>query len=1112
MASVQNPANGQNTGTTGTGVAPQAGANPLSTPAGGNAPVLGEAAPGGSQPSTGALALGNKPAAQPGGIDSLPLADAASEEVLGKARQAVYKAKGVIVKRSARPLNYQQQVVAKLSRMMGKTVTFIERASQTGEMPNGFVNHFAGEHIFLDVDSTHPVLEVLMHEGTHALPTHIRDKLKKVVLQKVSQEGKEAFLKEYGYAKETDFTKDEEVTAFVTQLVAKNPRFFQDLRKALGNRDFAELAKVIISKIKSWFNNTSDFDAEFMGKYVPDVQAVHDAAVQAYAEAMREMGVQPDADVMAPAFAQKKPNTVEQQDDEPDDSRATIEQADIPETVDDQATLESTLKLAKSKAWNKGRDLKVAIQSAVQAAASAAGVDVGAPSEASTKYLVRVGVKDALAALKQNANAVGWYDLKTRQALAVMSLVHPELARDENARFAMVWAMAVTSNGLKVGKNFEIAEQVYRTYKQTGGMPTNLGIGNASKAINDSLGLFNELRAAWGIDNLRQFMLTNFTVKEITGIAKDLKPGGEHADVVVKGAAILGPKIGNGFFSNLYGSFDALTMDRWLIRTWGRWTGTLISPLEKQTAKARDRLAANLSTITSDPAEVTRLGEAIGKPITADMALEDLANAVQKASMEPATRKVMNSTPAGEELRKAGNGLAKYLDGQKEAPAGPTERKYIRKVFGEMLSQLRQDPAYKDLSMADLQAVLWYAEKRLYETAKEDPSSEDVEGYSDDEAPDYANAAAAVAREAGISDRRIQNALKREEQDGRTTDARPSDGQPQADRFGLPQAPGGFADKERKSFVEWQALKRIGDRRLGGKELSWSYEGKSAGDGGRVRRLADLGVTYVAEWTLGTKAKNVFKANNLKSISMFELAPGDLNNAQKFADAITASKNSTPFGAAVYVYPVKSSEDETGYTDMRLFLSKDGKNGVAVKRDGDIVSVFAENGSGNSLSLMQVALAAGGRKLDAFDTVLPRIYSRHGFRVVARTEWNDQFAPTGWDKATFMPFNDGEPDVVFMVYDPAHGEMYEPSDGKTYDDYDKAAAAQKRAVNKVAKDVPSSGPIFSNKAQPNLDQDITLEIPVEGGKTARLTINAQAYITQLDAREDALRMVKECLL
>jgi hypothetical protein len=249
------------------------------------------------------------------------------------------------------------------------------------------------------------------------------------------------------------------------------------------------------------------------------------------------------------------------------DDAAEINQGTVPKSVDAAATLDSTLTLAKSQVWQKGRDLKVAMQAAVQALARAAGVDVGAPSPQTTEYLIRVGVKDALFALEQNANAVGWYDLKTRQALAIMSLIHPEIATDETAQLAFVWAMAVTSNGLKVDKNFEIAEKVYREYKRTGKMPTDAGIGTAGNAINKSLAQFNDLLAKWGPADLRKFMLSDFTVSEITGIDKALKPGGEHADVVVKGAAILGPKIGNGFFSNLFGNFDSLTMDRWLIRT-----------------------------------------------------------------------------------------------------------------------------------------------------------------------------------------------------------------------------------------------------------------------------------------------------------------------------------------------------------------------------------------------------------------------------------------------------------------------------------------------------------------------------------------------------------------
>ena len=43
------------------------------------------------------------------------------------------------------------------------------------------------------------------------------------------------------------------------------------------------------------------------------------------------------------------------------------------------------------------------------------------------------------------------------------------------------------------------------------------------------------------------------------------------------------------------------------------------------------------------------------------------------------------------------------------------------------------------LTMSDLQALLWYPEKRLYDTAKQKDG--ESRGYEDDEAPDYANAA-----------------------------------------------------------------------------------------------------------------------------------------------------------------------------------------------------------------------------------------------------------------------------------------------------------------------------------------------------------------------------------
>jgi hypothetical protein len=190
----------------------------------------------------------------------------------------------------------------------------------------------------------------------------------------------------------------------------------------------------------------------------------------------------------------------------------------------------------------------------------------------------------------------------------------------------------------------------------------------------------------------------------------------------------------------------------------------------------------------------------------------------------------------------------------------------------------------------------------------------------------------------------------------------------------------------------------------------------------------------------------VFRANDMVLPTFVELAP-TLENAQQFEKAIADNKAKLKFGAAVYVYP---AED---YQGMKLFMAEDGKSGVAVKPDGDIVSVFSTGGAGRAV--MELAVAAGGRKLDAFDTILPEFYAPHGFKAVARTKWNDDFAPDGWSKEAFSEFNDGQPDVVFMVYDPAKmdGE-YSSKDGKVMtgeDGYDQAVARQNREMKKAGK-------------------------------------------------------------
>ena len=145
-----------------------------------------------------------------------------------------------------------------------------------------------------------------------------------------------------------------------------------------------------------------------------------------------------------------------------------------------------------------------------------------------------------------------------------------------------------------------------------------------------------------------------------------------------------------------------------------------------------------------------------------------------------------------------------------------------------------------------------------------------------------------------------------------------------------------------------------------------------------------------------------------------------------FQKSIENSKVNNKFGSAVYVYGAEE------YSTFRNFLTKDGKTGFSVKPDGDIVSVFNTKGSGRKASTVPMLLLAvekGGNKLDAFDTMLPQLYSRIGFRPSSRTVWNDEFAPPDWDKNLFKNFNKGEPDVMFMHYDPDSKEIFEALSG-----------------------------------------------------------------------------------
>lgn len=460
----------------------------------------------------------------------------------------------------------------------------------------------------------------------------------------------------------------------------------------------------------------------------------------------------PAALAAAPAFRAMRNNARKQAQQGPlrrqvgaINPRAVKPFQDIPEPLQNATDLESSFKLADENHFPNMRMLKDTLQQRSLEAQKASGVDLTTPSAEADKILTSMVVADAATALRANSNAIGWYGRTVSQAKETLAAIHPEIQTDPNAEFAFMYALANTSNGLKVDKNFQLAEQAYQYYKANGKMPEDLGIGNAGGAMKATFKLYNQMVDEMGVDGLRELFNTRTTVGDLK--KRGFNISGERVGTEVYGSAIIGPKIGNGFFSNLMGNFDQLTMDRWLRRTWGRLNGTLIAERPDLVAQKHGMLRDTIKLLRADKEALKSFEELVGKvKMRSADDLNSLSVAIQKASMSPENRVVMNQSEAGSLLRRLGNGLAKDLDGQLEAPTA-AERTWIRRVFQGALEQLQEENP--DLTMADLQALLWYPEKRLYDKSKS--TGDDVaEGYADDEAPDYANAARDLARKLGV--------------------------------------------------------------------------------------------------------------------------------------------------------------------------------------------------------------------------------------------------------------------------------------------------------------------------------------------------------------------------
>lgn len=430
-------------------------------------------------------------------------------------------------------------------------------------------------------------------------------------------------------------------------------------------------------------------------------------------------------------------------------------------------------------------------------------------SEEDRQEVANIFAAEAEAALLSSSDALGWYDNTLKLAKQVLSKVYPEVtptlkngernpSYDADAEVALDFATAITSNGLAVTDNYDFATTQYDAWKasEDGKFPVE-GKGAQGGSMLAAFELWNKLvdrgYTPSGINNLlmtevrrgdlNRMMADVLDLENISDLPKQFKADSkELADEIVSVAYLLGPKIGNGFYRNLRGNFSPITMDRWWMRFMNRITGNPIkevnpTTLENNVNSIWTKISDNdLTDMDREILATARNRMTSGRLRKSDIIdISPIVNEIfEKDYYEASYKKKLDELKAqgyevkgkeGANARRIAQGVrpnrtpllqnigtyVKNLEAQlQEDPRSGSDRKAMRDVT-ERARQILNVATGIDISNADIQALMWYAEKRLYAAGGV------RKGRGDDN--DYADGAIYVLKKKGLNNAEIQDTL-----------------------------------------------------------------------------------------------------------------------------------------------------------------------------------------------------------------------------------------------------------------------------------------------------------------------------------------------------------------
>ena len=337
---------------------------------------------------------------------------------------------------------------------------------------------------------------------------------------------------------------------------------------------------------------------------------------------------------------------------------------------------------------------------------------------------------DAQQQLQQDDSGIGWYDLKTKSAMELMSRIHPELSNSNSQpHLEFTVLVALISQNNSVGINFRQANEAYTYYKNNNKLPEKPYAGKSGNIIKQNIALAFEAIKSKGWTKFKNTLQENRTVKEWE--AEGYSISGENKTTKITGGmAIFGSKIGS-FWGNLNGDFNTLTADLWFSRNFNRYTGNVVS--KKGNVKSKQTTLDELKKYNGTS---LLYGYKKSDILKGTEVFDKWLNTIVKNYAD-------KNYKDKQRLNVVSNTHFKNTKGElQDIPRGGNERNTMRDVVKRVQDKLIER-GYPKLDIADIQAILWYNEKDLYALYKAVNKSS--------EKTDYETAAQEVLRNQGVN-------------------------------------------------------------------------------------------------------------------------------------------------------------------------------------------------------------------------------------------------------------------------------------------------------------------------------------------------------------------------